>query len=48
MWSEIATTLPGGVSARSEPAALVRISASAPSSFSARIGVEIAAPSAPS
>ena len=35
----IATTLPGGVSARSEPAALVRISASAPSSLSARIGV---------
>ena len=41
MWSEIAISLPGPTSAFSEPAALVTSSASAPSSFSVRIGTRI-------
>ena len=48
MWSDEATRLPGPASGRSEPAAFVSTSISAPSALSVRIGVVIAPPSIPS
>ena len=42
MWSESATRLPGPTSGRSEPAAFVSTSSSAPSALSVRTGVVIA------
>ena len=43
MWSAISISSPGGMSGRNEPAALVRISRSAPSAFSASSGARITA-----
>ena len=48
MWSVRQTRLPGPASGRSEPAAFVSTSVSAPSSRSVRIGVVIAEPAIPS
>ena len=42
MWSDSATRLPGPTSERSEPAAFVSTSSSAPSALSVRTGVVIA------
>ena len=48
MWSLMQTSEPGPASGRSEPAALVSSSASAPSAFSIRTGVVIASAPMPS
>ncbi len=48
MWSDRHTRLPGPASGRSDPAALVSTSISAPSCLSVRIGVVIALPWIPS
>ena len=48
MWSAMQTRLPGPASGRSEPAALVSTSSSAPSASSVRTGVVIALASIPS
>jgi hypothetical protein len=47
MWSLRQTRLPGPASGRSEPAALVSTSTSAPSARSMRIGVVMASPPMP-
>ena len=48
MWSPMQTRLPGPASGRSEPAALVSTSASAPSARSVRTGVVMASRPMPS